>query len=129
LLETLSQKAGLRTYAVPSLYRLPPAEGLSTYLLRLEQLLAVRLATLDEVSGSFLNGPREIIDGDIQFCLSHPANIITRILLAQTIKSMRWSRPEVVSEFAEKLALLQKQKPLAEPAQRIVDCILAQQPE
>ncbi len=94
------------------------------YLLRLEQLLAVRCATMNGVSREFLHAEREIIDGNLQLCLIFPSNIATRILLVQTLLNMNKTKPEVVREFIEKVVMLQKDKPLAEPAQSIVQEML-----
>lgn len=60
-------------------------EYLNDYLLRLEHLLAVRLAASLSPGSSFLHGEREIIDGNLQLCLSYPANVTVRVLLLQTL--------------------------------------------
>ena len=39
-------------------------------------------------------------------------------MLAQTFSSMKKTRPRIVQEFVEKLALLQKEKPLEAPVTR-----------
>lgn len=107
-----------------SLYRVPDEPYLSNYLLRLEQLLAVRCAGMEGVSASFLHGEREIIDGNLQLCLTFPSNVTTRILLVQTLLTMNRIKPEVVRQFIEKVTMLQKEKPLTEPAQSIVQEML-----
>jgi hypothetical protein len=78
------------------------------------------------VSATFLHGEREIIDGNLQLCLDCPNNIATRILLAQTLLTMNKVKPEVVQEFIEKVAKLQKDKPLTEPAQKVVREMLSE---
>jgi hypothetical protein len=52
--------------------------------------------------------------------LTCPANVNTRILLANTLLAMKRVRPDVLPEFKDKLALLQKENPLDEPAQGII---------
>ena len=72
---------------------------------------------MDGVQSDFLSGEREILDGNLQLCLDCPDNIITRILLAQTLQSMKRVRPSIVQEFKDRILLLLEEKPLAEPAQ------------
>jgi tetratricopeptide (TPR) repeat protein len=128
VLAVLSENVGLQTNTFPPFYRLPASSKLSNYLLRLEQLVAIRCATIDGVPDRFLNGEREIIDGNIQLCLANPDNAVTRILMAQTINAMRRVRPDIVPEFANKWGLLQKEKPLSEPMQTVIKRILEDEP-
>lgn len=122
LIDLITKQLHVKGVMIP-LYRAPDT---SDYLLRLEQLLAVRCATIEGVSREFLHGEREIIDGNLQLCLTFPSNIATRILLVQTLLNMNKIKPEVVREFIEKVAMLQKDKPLAEPAQSIVQEMLSE---
>jgi tetratricopeptide (TPR) repeat protein len=117
LLSLLAQQAVLETPMAPPNYKLPASDSLPNYLLRLEQLLAVRCSNMDGVQSDFLSGEREILDGNLQLCLDCPDNIITRILLAQTLQSMKRVRPSIVQEFKDRILLLLEEKPLAEPAQ------------
>lgn len=119
----LSETAATRLPQSP-LYQLPPSTQLSFYLLRLEQLLAVRCGAMDGVTNSFLSGEREIIDGNIQLCLDCPKNVPARLLLAQTLIGMKRVRPKILSEFSEKLTLLQKEQALPEPSQSVVQRII-----
>ena len=98
-------------------YQVPSKDNFVTYLLRIEQLLAVRCSGMDGVPGRFLNGEREIIDGNLQLCLAYPESVNVRLLLMQTVLAMKRVRPEVVAEFAEKVVLLQKEHPLSDSAQ------------
>ena len=88
--------------------------------LRLEQLLAIRCAGMNGVPSGFFHGEREVLDGNLQLCLDHPVNVSTRILLVQTLAAFKRVRPEILPEFKERIALLQKEKPLPEPAQGVV---------
>lgn len=106
------------------LYQLPETPYLANYLLRLEQLLAVRCAGMDGVSPAFLNGEREIVEGNLQLCLGCPNNIAARLLLAETLLTMNRIKPEVVHEFIDKVLMLQKENPLREPAQRVAQEML-----
>jgi len=94
------------------------------YMLRLEQLLAIRCAAMDGVPAGFLSGEREIIAGNIQQCAACPDSVPARILMAQTVSTMNRVRPDIIPEFNEKLDLLQKEHPLAQPADGIVQRIL-----
>ncbi|HEX3628468.1 MAG TPA: hypothetical protein VH280_23925 [Verrucomicrobiae bacterium] len=123
LLTLLAREAEIELLAPPASYQVPAGANFPCYLLRLEQLLAVRCGSLDGVNSGFLSGEREIIDGNIQQCLACPNNVNTRILLAQTLQAMKKVRPDILAEFKDKIALLQKEKPLAEPAQSVVQRI------
>ena len=79
---------------------------------------------MDGVQPNFISGAREIIDGNIQQCLNCPQNVPARLLLVQTLLAMKKVRPEILPEFKDKLALLQKEKPLSEPAHGVVQRIL-----
>ena len=126
LVTLLGKQANTKMLVLSTLYQLPDAAHMDNYLLRLEQLLAVRCAGMDGVSPGFLHGEREIIDGNLQLCLACPDNIGTRILLAQTLLTMNKVRPEVAQEFSDKVALLQKEHPLKEPVQSVVDEMLTE---
>jgi hypothetical protein len=78
------------------------------------------------VSREFLHAEREIIDGNLQLCLTFPSNIAAQIMLVQTLLNMNKIKPEVVREFIEKVVMLHKDKPLAEPAQKIVQEMLSE---
>jgi hypothetical protein len=79
-----------------------------------------------EGTDGFLSSERDIIDGNIQLCIASPNSIPARGLLAQTLLAMKRVRPEILSEFRDKLALLQREKPLQEPARTIVQRIINQ---
>lgn len=124
LLNLLVDQAELTVSTPPSIYQIPIGLHFAYYLIRLEQLLAVRCAGMEGVTNNFLNGEREIIDGNIQLCLDYPQNICTRILLAQTLSNMKRVRADILPEYNGKIALLQKEKPLPEPAHGIVQRII-----
>jgi tetratricopeptide (TPR) repeat protein len=108
----LEQHAGLGVRTSPDY--LPPAPPhLAHYLLRLEQLLAIRCAA----SPAALHGVREIVEGCLYLCLDFPASITIRAVLADVVSRLRNIRPDVVAEFQDRLELLQKEHPVAEPAQ------------
>lgn len=115
----------LKTQGPTVLYNLPTGSEFPLYLLRLEQLLATRCAAIDGAH-KFISNEREIIDGKIQLCVASPKSIPARVLLAQTLVAMKRVRPEILPEFRDKLALLQKEKQLDEPAQMIVQRIIDQ---
>ena len=120
LLVLLGQQADVKPITSPANYQIPGGPDFAFYLLRLEQLLAVRCSSMDGVMPDFLNGEREILDGNIQLCLSHPGMIPPRILLAQTLLAMKRVRPGILSEFTERVAMLQQEYPLCEPAQSVL---------
>lgn len=120
VLALLEKHAEVERVTPPPVYQLPNDPPFSYYLLRSEQLLAVRCTGMDNVSKGFLSGEREIIDGNLQLCLDCPQSTVVRILLAQTLLAMKRVRPDIMPEYKDKIARLQKEKPLAEPAQGVV---------
>lgn len=124
LLELLAAKTDIEMRAAPEQYTLTETGHFPGYLLRLEQLLAVRCGSMDNVDARFLSGERDIIDGNLNQCLDAPASVNTRLLFAQTLRAMKKVRPDILPEFADRIALLQKEHALPEPAQRVVQAIL-----
>jgi tetratricopeptide (TPR) repeat protein len=115
----------LEIHPPTALYDYPTGAEFAFYLLRLEQLLATRCTAMEGADG-FLSSERDIIDGNIQLCVASPNCIPARVLLAQTLLAMKRVRGDILSEFREKLGLLQKEKPLQEPAHTIVQRIIDQ---
>ncbi|RBP42659.1 tetratricopeptide repeat protein [Roseimicrobium gellanilyticum] len=105
-------------------YQLPEGDFFANYLLRLEQMLAVRCAAMETTQAHFLSGEHEIIDGNIQLSVACPENIPIRILLAQTLLTMKKVHRNILPDFREKMELLQKQHPLPPPAQGVAQRML-----
>lgn len=124
LLELLASQTNLAIHPAPANYTLSETGHFPSYLLRLEQLLAVRCSSMDNVDARFLSGERDIIDGNIHQCLDAPTSVNTRLLFAQTLRAMKRVRPDILPEYAERIALLQKEHVLPEPAQEVVQGIL-----
>jgi tetratricopeptide (TPR) repeat protein len=124
LLTVLPRHADVALTSPARNYFLPASGDLPYYLLRLEQLLAVRCSGMEGVSSGFLNGERQLIDGNIHLCLNNAKNPVARILLLQTMKAMKRVRPEIVGEYRDKLQMLQRQHPLDEPAQGVCQRLL-----
>jgi len=113
------------TSVVPSaLYQVPGGADFPYYLLRLEQLLAIRCSGLAGVQDSSLSGEREIVDGNLHLCLNHPKNATARILLLQTFRSLGRVRPAIAEEYREKVRRLQREYPLEEPIQSVLNRML-----
>ena len=123
LMILLFEEAGVKTSPPAPLYQVPSGPQFAYYLLRLEQMLAVRCSDLKNGGGP-LSGEREIIDGNIQLCLDCPQNVTVRLLLAKTVAAMKHVRPDILPEFQDKLAALQKEHPLPGPSQFVVRKIL-----
>lgn len=124
LVALIARAAALAPTHAPANYTVPDGPLFPHYLLRLEQLLAVRCNGANESRPGQLNGEREIIDGNIRQCLDFPRSINIRLLLAQTVRAMKQIRPDVVKEFEEKIARLQREQPLALDAQAAVQALL-----
>ena len=102
-------------------YRIPERQGFSKYLPRLEQPLAHRCALRLERREDFLHGEREIIQGNIELCVENRTNVVTRMLLAETLLAMKEVRPNILREFEEKISALQQTNPLDEPERSVLE--------
>lgn len=122
----LEREADLTRLSPPEAYSIPMASDFSYYLLRLEQLLAVRCEamTVSQDREGFLSGEREILDGNLQQCLRYPKSVSLRVLMAQTFWTMKLARPDILLEFSERVKMLQRENPLAEPENSVVQRIL-----
>jgi hypothetical protein len=124
LLALLSAHAEVAPASPSDFYALPSITELPFYLLRLEQLLAIRCGGMAHAPESFLSGEREIIDGNFHLCLNNPKNPTARILLIQTIIAMKRVKPEITAEYRDKLQMFQRDVRLNEPAQGICQRLL-----
>lgn len=119
----LLEREGISTrLPQPADYQLPAGNDLSDYLLRLEQLLAVRCEAMMVAKGrgGTLSGEHAILDGDLALCVNHPTSLPARVLMAQTFLAMKASRPEILVSFKDRTDLLQREHPLPEPAHSVV---------
>ena len=110
--EMVELLASLGSVATPKEYRLPDHAVLGSYLLRLEQLMAVRCATMDGVPATFLNGEREILEAQLNLCLLEPGNVPVRLLLVETMGAMQRVKPESVAAFRPNFDRLVVEQPL-----------------
>lgn len=96
---------------VPAAYRVPDDFG--SYLRRLEQLLAVRCATMEGVSPQFLQGEREILEGDLALARMDPTNVPARLLLVETMGAVGRVKPDAVEAFRSEFDALRNEAPMA----------------
>ena len=99
---------------LPAAYEIPADEVFRAYLLRLEQLLAVRCATMDGIPAQFLANEREILESGFALCAAEPANIPARLLLLETLGALERIRPDAVAGFRERFLTLTREWPLPE---------------
>jgi len=116
----LREHVGILPRPSASAYTVPQGAWFTDYMLRLEQLLAVRCAAMDRVSPEFLHGEREILDGSLAQCLKYPQSLTVRLLLMQTAAAMKKVRPDIVRAYADKLAKLHRDNPLPGRAQSVL---------
>jgi len=126
LLDSLVNQRFVRSAEPPPLYEVPQGRHFGDYLLRLEQLLALRCASMEATQQGFLNNEREIIEGNIGLCVDNPSNLTVRLLLAKSLAALARVRPEIMSEFKAKLAALSRDKPIADPGQKVIEAVIAQ---
>lgn len=124
LAAALETESGVQAAPPSPLYLVPEAAQFPYYLVRLEKLLALRCGSMDGVPSGFLSGERDIIEQNIQLCLACPENVVTRILLAQSLLALKRVRPDILPEFRDKVARLQTEQPLLEPARAVVQRLM-----
>lgn len=124
LLALLVEQAAVQARTPPPLYAVPAGAGFTSYLVRLEQLLAIRCFNMEGADPAALSGTREMIAGNLQLCLDNPRNAVTRLLLVQTVRGLRKGHLNAVREFADRLTLLQREHPLPPEAHAVVQRLL-----
>ncbi|WP_162536492.1 tetratricopeptide repeat protein [Granulicella sp. WH15] len=105
VVELLGGDEPARGYSVP--------HSFSGYLSRLEQLLAARCTAMEGVPPSFLQGEREILEGNLYQYIEEPENLASRLLLVETFGAIERVRPAVAAEYRERLEKLLTERPLA----------------
>jgi hypothetical protein len=70
-------------------------------------------ATGQGAPANFLNGERDILDGELQMCTELPMNVPARLLLVETMSALMRVKPEVVEEYRERVEKLMEEQPLA----------------
>lgn len=123
--ELLARTTELELVEPAAGYRLPKGKDFARYLLRLEQMLAVRCVAMHANNGGeiALSDPREILDGNLRQCLAYPESLSLRVLMAHTFLMMKRIFPEILPEFKEKLARFGAEYPLPEPGEGVMDRI------
>ena len=119
LIRLLAQ-SGLTAETPSPFYRLPEGPALANYMIRLEQLLAVRSAITAGDEPPAIAGERDILEGTLFLALQQSQSPAVRALLAGMVVAMRRIRPEIVEEFTDRLTMLQRDRPLGEPMDEIV---------
>lgn len=87
-------------------YIIPAGLAFPDYLLRLEQLLAVRCASMDGVAPTFLGGEREILEGNLNMVQRTPDSLPARLVARETLAAMGKVRPEIAAEFMPRIEQL-----------------------
>jgi tetratricopeptide (TPR) repeat protein len=93
-------------------YEVPGPTTFASYLLRLEQLLAVRCASMEGVPPQFLSGEQQILQDELELCRAEPTNIPARLLLQSTLTAFEKLKPETVNTFADDVARLRAEFPV-----------------
>jgi len=114
LLPRLTILLALRREDAGDALALPPPPQLPGYLAGLEQALAVGLAARQPGGDNFLHQERSIFDHLFDLALQGGELLRPRLLLVNALENEARRRPDIAREYLDKLALLQKQHPLAE---------------
>jgi len=73
---------------------------------------------------NFLSAERSIIENHLNLSLEEPQNVCCRFLLLSTLESEAKRQPAIADEYRERIELLQREKPLVEPAQALANARL-----
>ena len=119
-LAELLTRNGLASETPSALYVLPEGPALANYMIRLEQLLAVRSSVPSGDEPPAIAGERDILEGTLFLALQQPQSPVVRALLAAMMVAMRRIRPEIVEEYTDRVTMLQRDRPLGEPMDEIV---------
>lgn len=114
LIKLLTLHAGVKVSPPPGWYRLPAGNYGADYLLRIEQLLTVVCSNVYNLDRGGLHGEREMLDGLLQLSVNLPKNPTVRMVFAQMMRQMGKRRPEIVLEYKDKTAHLQRDYPIKE---------------
>jgi tetratricopeptide (TPR) repeat protein len=112
LLSAASGESAQRT-GLAAEYQVPQGDSFAGYLLRLEQLLAVRCAGMPGVPPNFLSGENDILAGEIALCQAEPENIAARLLLLETMTALERAKPGAAAAFREPVEQLMAEHPLS----------------
>jgi tetratricopeptide (TPR) repeat protein len=102
--------AGKRRHA--DRYVVPYGVAMGEYLLRLEQLLAVRCAGMEGAPAAFLSGEREIVQGEIALVANWPQSLPVRLMLHETLLRLKKLNPAVVAEVEPQVRRLHERYPM-----------------
>jgi Flp pilus assembly protein TadD len=123
LFALLADRAEVELRTAPDLYQVPMGTQFSRYLYRLQELHLLQWFCLGDLSPDLFAGERTILDQSLQLCLSNPQNVCVRILFSQALLATKRIRPHVIAEYQDKVARLQQELPLSEPAQSVMQRI------
>ena len=93
-------------------YEVPAGKSFTSYLERLEQLLALRCSSMEGVPQQFLNGEREILGAALELSKAAPENANVRVLTVEIFSGMAGKRPEIVEEVGPQLQALEEAAPI-----------------
>jgi tetratricopeptide (TPR) repeat protein len=126
LLSMLAAHADVGSMAPPEWYQVPSGQDFMDYVLRLEQQLAVLCTHIDGLEGGGLYGEHELLDAILRLCVRQPENPTVRMVFAQTLRHMKKARPEILPEYEDKIALLQRDHPLAGDVGQLIEKAIAE---
>jgi tetratricopeptide (TPR) repeat protein len=112
LMKALASQPDIKIVSPPQWYQRPTGADLFDYLLRLEQQLVITSMHQDFLQGGGISGERDMLDGILQLCLRQPSNYVVRIVLSQTLRQIKNYKPNIISEYREKIELLKHDFPL-----------------
>ena len=110
--EVVELLAALGPAPSPGAYQVPPAAHFSDYLLRLEQLLAVRCTTVQGAAPMTLQGEHEILSGELNLSFTLPESLSARLVLIETLGVLTQSRPEIAEQFRPSFQRLITEHPI-----------------
>lgn len=121
LLDLLATHADISLCHPPSHYQEILADDqFERFFLHLGQVLVLRCICFNALKDNYMSLERDIIEGFLKFCHAQRQDVVPRIMLAEALACIKKLRPKALAEYHDKIGLLQKEMPLAEPAHGVV---------
>ncbi|MDF9833971.1 tetratricopeptide (TPR) repeat protein [Ereboglobus sp. PH5-5] len=125
LLSFLPKETDIAHATPPPSYQTVPASSVPGYLSCSEQLLAIRAAATHKETRT-LHGERDILMNQLLLCAQLPLHTTPRLILSQSLIKLKEMSPNIVAEFKERVATLEKEKPLPATEQPILSRIFSE---
>jgi tetratricopeptide (TPR) repeat protein len=124
-IDRVTKEQKLAPAALAGDLRPPRGPSLVSYVIGLEQTLAIVCASEAADPSAFLYQERAILDNLLQLAVAEPANAPARLLMLSAFEREARRRPDVVRDYRTRLERLAREHPLPEPINTKTDAAVA----